>query len=76
MVDIPEQFNVMLFEGDSGYALRPYLMTPIQGRDLTEGQALYNRAHKKTRVVIERAFGELKARWRCLGKQGNINEIT
>ena len=51
--------------GDSAYALRPWLLTPFPG--LPEGAKLrYNIAHVRTRNVIERAFGILKARFYCL----------
>lgn len=65
-------YLTLLFEftGDSGYACTPYMLTPFVERDLTAGQQAYNRAHKATRVMIERAFGELKSRFRCLNNQG------
>jgi hypothetical protein len=51
--------------GDSAYALRPWLLTPFPGQP--EGAKLrYNIAHLRTRNVIERAFGVLKARFSCL----------
>ena len=55
--------------GDSGYPLRHYLMTPYP-RPSTPAQESYNRAHKRTRVLIERAFGILKGRFLCLDKRG------
>ncbi|XP_061188005.1 putative nuclease HARBI1 [Saccostrea echinata] len=55
--------------GDSGYPLKEWLMTPI--RKPSGGQEeRYNSAHCRTRNVIERAFGVLKARFRCLHKTG------
>lgn len=55
--------------GDSGYPLREYLMTPIM-QPTTPAQHKYNKAHATGRVVIERAFGVLKSRFRCLHKSG------
>ncbi|XP_052268053.1 putative nuclease HARBI1 isoform X1 [Dreissena polymorpha] len=55
--------------GDSGYGLKPYLLTPI-GTPSTPSEVLYNNAHVKTRLVVERAFGILKSRFRCLHKSG------
>lgn len=51
--------------GDGGYACRRYLLTPLQNpRTPSEGR--YNRSHIKTRGIIERTFGVLKQRFRCL----------
>ncbi|XP_071373093.1 putative nuclease HARBI1 [Centroberyx affinis] len=55
--------------GDGGYPcirapitlLTPY-REPLQGRV----QERYNRHHARARSVIERAFGMMKTRWRCL----------
>ena len=45
--------------GDSGYACRAYLMTPIL-KPKNAGEVRYNTAHRRTRCVIERCFGMLK----------------
>ncbi|XP_062607335.1 putative nuclease HARBI1 [Saccostrea cucullata] len=55
--------------GDSGYALKSFLMTP-KNNPQTEAEEKYNRAHSQTRIVVERAFGVLKSRFRCLHKTG------
>ncbi|XP_022827716.1 putative nuclease HARBI1 [Spodoptera litura] len=54
------------FLGDSGYAQRTYMMTPIV--DAAEGspEELYNKMHCSARNVVERTIGVLKNRWRCL----------
>ena len=49
--------------GDSGYALRPYLITPVQNPG-TPAENHFNYIHSKTRMVVERAFGVLKSRFR------------
>lgn len=54
--------------GDSGYKLRRWVMTPIQGNDLTDSEERYNRRQKRTRVKIECTFGILKKRFACLEK--------
>nr|XP_046271742.1 putative nuclease HARBI1 [Scatophagus argus] len=45
--------------GDSGYPCKPWLLTPYlqphQGPQLN-----YNRAHKRTRAVVERGIGQMK----------------
>ena len=51
--------------GDSGYALRSYLLTPYLSCN-SQGERNFNRSHKRTRVQIERSFGILKSRFLCL----------
>ncbi|XP_048240406.1 putative nuclease HARBI1 [Haliotis rufescens] len=51
--------------GDSGYACRPYLMTPYLKPSSPE-QERFNSSHKRTRSTIERAFGWLKRRFHVL----------
>ncbi|KAF2890356.1 hypothetical protein ILUMI_15818 [Ignelater luminosus] len=52
---------------DSGYPLRPWLLTPLQ-EEPAPGSPLerYNRCHKTTRSIIERCNGVLKMRFRHL----------
>ncbi|XP_044764245.1 putative nuclease HARBI1 isoform X1 [Coccinella septempunctata] len=51
--------------GDSGYACKPFLFTPVLNPG-TEAERRYNQAHIKTRNCIERCFGVLKRRFPCL----------
>lgn len=44
-------------------------MTPIQGRNISDAEEKYNRHHRKARNCIERCFGVLKSRFRCLSKE-------
>ncbi|XP_070522928.1 putative nuclease HARBI1 [Cardiocondyla obscurior] len=51
--------------GDSGYPLKPYLLTPIlYSRNRAEQR--YNEAHIRTRNTIERLFGVWKRRFSIL----------
>lgn len=57
--------NPLWLLGDSGYPLEPWLMTP-KSDPTTAPECRYNSSHAKTRNVIERCFGVLKGRFRCL----------
>jgi len=61
---IPEGTHII---GDSSYTLQPYLLTPFRNNGhLSSRQKLYNKKLSSKRVVIEQAFGKLKARFRRL----------
>ncbi|XP_052224845.1 putative nuclease HARBI1 [Dreissena polymorpha] len=62
--------NVVLL-GDSGYALSPSLLTPIMN-PRSQQEERYNRRHKRGREVVERGFGILKSRFRCLHRSGGV----
>jgi hypothetical protein len=55
--------------GDSGYPLRPWLLTPVLNPTSPQ-EVRYNEAHMKTRSIIERSFGLLKSRFRCIDTSG------
>ncbi|KAK3889942.1 hypothetical protein Pcinc_006095 [Petrolisthes cinctipes] len=59
----------MVYEGDSGYPLKPFLLTPFLNPG-TRGEERYNRSYKQTRVIVEQTFGILKSRFRCLHSSG------
>ena len=54
--------------GDSGYAQRAEMMVPFIECS-TAAEEAYNVSHKRTRNKIERAFGVMKSRFRCLCKE-------
>jgi DDE superfamily endonuclease len=55
--------------GDSGYPAEPWLLTPL-ATPTTPSETAYNAAHVRTRNVIERCFGVMKSRFRCLDQSG------
>lgn len=55
--------------GDSGYPQLAWLMTPVRYPQ-SQADHLYNRAHQKTRTIVETTFGLLKSRFMCLAKPG------
>lgn len=64
---------------DPAYRLMPYCMKPYpEGLGCTNTQLNFNRHLSSKRVVIEQAFGLLKARWRCLYKvmEDNLSNIS
>ncbi|KAJ8974307.1 hypothetical protein NQ317_009547 [Molorchus minor] len=52
--------------GDSGYPQQPWLMTPILHPIAGTPEEQYNNSHASARNCIERCFGVLKGKFRCL----------
>ncbi|KAG0719234.1 putative nuclease HARBI1 [Chionoecetes opilio] len=50
-------------EGDRGYPLEPFLMTPFD-EPATEGERQYNTSHSSTREVMEQTLQTMKSRFR------------
>jgi len=61
--------------GDSAYPLLPFLLTPV-ANPVGQREVRYNISHSKARNTIERAFGVLKMRFRCLTIPLKINLTT
>jgi len=53
---------------DRAYGLREWLITPY-ANPIDDSERNFNRELSKARASIERAFGVLKGRWRCLVKR-------
>lgn len=69
-VDVP-----LVILGDAAYPLLPWLMKPFRETRATQEQINFNYRLSQARMTVERAFGRLKGRWRCLLKQ-NETHIT
>ena len=68
-VDVP-----LYFIGDSAYPLQTWLMKPFpQSGILTRDAQQYNYRLSRARIVIENAYGRLKARWRRLMKRNDMH---
>ncbi|XP_018572113.1 putative nuclease HARBI1 [Anoplophora glabripennis] len=59
--------------GDSGYALRPWMLTPLLNVLPNTPEAAYNERQMSTRSIIERCNGVLKLRFRCLLKHRTLH---
>ena len=57
-----------LYLGNSGYTLRPWLMTPLTHADPDTAEERYTTCFKHVRSIIERSNGLLKIRFQCLLK--------
>lgn len=60
--------------GDSAYPLMTWLMKPFaHNTQLTSSEKIFNYKLSRARIVVENAFGRLKARWRRLLKRNDMN---
>ena len=61
--------HCVCFAGDSAYPNSAWLLAPVRN-PRTPAEVRFNEAHGRTRRVVERTFGLLKARFRCLDRSG------
>ena len=60
--------------GDSAYPLTSWIMKPFaHNSTLTTSQRSFNYHLSRAHIVVENAFGRLKARWRRLMKRNDMN---
>ena len=60
--------------GDSAYPLSLWLVKPFpHNATLTSSQQTFTYRLSRARIVVENAFGRLKARWRQLMKHNNMD---
>ncbi|XP_065119815.2 uncharacterized protein [Paramisgurnus dabryanus] len=68
-VDVP-----LFLLGDSAYPLLTWLMKAYpEGGAVTQEQLNFNYRLSQARMTVERAFGCLKGRWRCLLKENDAH---
>ena len=70
-----------LLIADSAYGSKKWLISPYNDANLHVEERRFNRELSKSRSSVKRAFGLLKARWRCLLKHldnylENINQVV
>ena len=58
---------------DPAYPLSRKIIKTFSGRNLTPAQESFNVYHSSARMMVENAFGRLKARWRMVCKRMDCN---
>lgn len=58
--------------GDPAYPLRPQLISPYKGANLTDGQAAFNKAMSSVRQSVEWEFGKIVALFAFLDFKKNL----
>lgn len=61
-----KMFAYFFLQGDAGYPLEPFLITPFRSAAEGTPESRFNHIHSQTRNVVERTIGVLKNRFRCI----------
>lgn len=62
---LPEHHVIV---GDAAFPLKPYLMKPYGGQNLTQREKNFNYRLSRSRRIVENAFGILVSRFQIFGK--------
>ncbi|XP_045493839.1 protein ALP1-like [Colias croceus] len=68
--------NGRVIVGDNAFPLKPYIMKPYPGSQLTLKQKVFNHRLSRARRIVENAFGILVARFRVFERLIPINPDT
>ena len=71
----PHSFDDGILLGDSGFALRPFLMTPYLN-PVGRHQRRFNTAHRRSRGLLERVIRILKRRFHILHSEIRCNSVN
>ena len=58
-----------MLAGDAAYPNIPWIIKPYPGKNLTPKEESFNTYLSSRRIVVENAFGRLKARWGMLNQK-------
>ena len=81
-MNLPEPKNVdgytlpYVLVSDEIFQLKPWLMKPYPGRNITQQRQIHNYRLSRCRRTIENTFGILAARWRIFRRPIRANEDT
>jgi hypothetical protein len=69
--DLYEQYDVCIY-GDPAYVLRPWLITPHKGGNISASQAQFNKEMSQVRLAVEWGFGKIVSLFAFLDFKKNL----